>query len=114
VQQHLNGLLIVNGKTVEVTNNTSISGSNAGDQSISIAGGEITANASTGVLSATINNGAITTNKLSNANVTYEKIQNVGAGKLLGSKNTTDASVGEISIGSGLSLSTDGNYLQQD
>ena len=104
----LNGSLTVNGKIVEVTNNTSISGSNTGDQSISIAGGEITANASTGVLSATINNGAITTSKLSNANVTYEKIQNVGAGKLLGNKNTNDATVGEISIGSGLNLSTDG------
>jgi hypothetical protein len=104
----LNGSLNVNGKTISVTDNTSISGSNTGDQSISIGGGEITANASTGVLSATINNGAITTNKILNENVTFEKIQNIGAGKLLGNKNNATASVGEITVGSGLNLSNDG------
>jgi hypothetical protein len=104
---NLNGNLNVKGKSITVNDNAIISGSNTGDQSISITG-DITANASTGVLSATINNESVTTNKLANASVTYSKIQNVGAGKLLGNKNTSDASVGEISIGSGLNLDIDG------
>jgi len=76
---------------------STLSGSNTGDQTITLTG-DVTGSG-TGSFASTIANGA----------VTYAKIQNVTAGKLLGSTNASAASPGEITVGSGLSLS--GNTL---
>jgi hypothetical protein len=74
-----------------VLSNTS--GVNTGDQTITLTG-DVTGTG-TGTFTSTIANSA----------VTYAKMQNVTAGKLLGSTNTSAAAPGEVTIGSGLSLS---------
>jgi hypothetical protein len=75
---------------------TTLSGSNTGDQTITLTG-DVTGGG-TGTFTSTIANSA----------VTYAKIQNVGANKLLGSTNSSASSApGEVTIGSGLIL-TDG------
>jgi hypothetical protein len=68
-------------------------GTNTGDQTITLMG-DVTGTG-TGTFTSTIANSA----------VTYAKMQNVTAGKLLGSTNTSAAAPGEVTIGSGLSLS---------
>jgi hypothetical protein len=74
-----------------VLSNTS--GTNTGDQTITLTG-DVTGTG-TGTFSSTIANSA----------VTYAKMQNVGANKLVGSTNSTSAAVaGEVTIGTGLSL----------
>jgi hypothetical protein len=74
-----------------VLSNTS--GVNTGDQTITLTG-DVTGTG-TGTFTSTIANSA----------VTYAKMQNVGANKLVGSINSTSAAVaGEVSIGTGLSL----------
>jgi hypothetical protein len=77
-----------------VLSNTS--GVNTGDQTITLTG-DVTGTG-TGTFTSTIANSA----------VTYAKMQNVTAGKLLGSTNSSAAAPGEVTIGSGLSL-TNGN-----
>jgi hypothetical protein len=77
-----------------VLSNTS--GTNTGDQTITLTG-DVTGTG-TGTFTSTIANSA----------VTYAKMQNITAGKLLGSTNTSAAAPGEVTIGSGLSL-TNGN-----
>lgn len=47
----------------------------------------------------------LATADIANAAVTYAKIQNVGAGKLLGNSTGSPATAEEVSIGSGLVLS---------
>ena len=74
-----------------VLSNTS--GVNTGDQTITLTG-DVTGTG-TGTFTSTIANSA----------VTYAKMQNVTAGKLLGSISASDASPGAVAIGSGLSLS---------
>ena len=74
-----------------VLSNTS--GVNTGDQTI-ILTGDVTGTG-TGTFTSTI----------ANAAVTYAKMQNVTAGKLLGSISASDAAPGAVAIGSGLSLS---------
>jgi len=56
----------------------------------------------------TINAGVITTTDLSNAAVTYAKMQNITTNKLLGSVSASSAAPGEVTIGSGLALSASG------
>ena len=58
---------------------------------------------SSGVFSLLSN--AITTSKIINTAVTYAKIQNVGAGKLIGNPTGTSAVAEEISLGSGITFS---------
>jgi len=58
-----------------------------------------------GSASATIQNNAVTTGKIANSAVTYEKIQNVTSGRILGRSTAGAGVVEEISIGTGLSLS---------
>lgn len=53
-----------------------------------------------------VNDSSITTTMLANGAVTYSKIQNVTTNKLLGRSTAGSGSVEEISIGTGLSLST--------
>jgi hypothetical protein len=72
---------------------TTLSGSNTGDQTMTLTG-DVTGSG-TGTFTSTIANSA----------VTYAKIQNVGASKLLGSISASEATLGEVTIGSGLSLS---------
>ena len=73
-----------------------LSGTNTGDQTITLTG-DVTGSGK-GSFASTIANSA----------VSYAKMQNVSAGKLLGSVNATVAAPGEVTIGSGLSLSTGG------
>ncbi|MFN6387690.1 MAG: hypothetical protein ACK4X2_05180, partial [Bacteroidota bacterium] len=68
-------------------------GTNTGDQTITLTG-DVTGTG-TGTFTSTIANSA----------VTYAKMQNITAGKLLGSTNSGAAAPGEVTIGSGLSLS---------
>ena len=72
---------------------STLSGSNTGDQTITLSG-DVTGTG-TGTFSTTISNSAIT----------YNKIQNITAGKLIGSISSIDAAPGAISIGTGLNLS---------
>jgi hypothetical protein len=74
-----------------VLSNTS--GVNTGDQTITLTG-DVTGTG-TGTFTSTIANSA----------VTYAKMQNLTAGKLLGSISGSDAAPGAVAIGSGLSLS---------
>jgi hypothetical protein len=76
-------------KAVVLSNTT---GTNTGDQTITLTG-DVTGTG-TGTFTSTIANSA----------VTYAKMQNVTAGKLLGSTNTSAAAPGEVTIGTGLSL----------
>ena len=66
---------------------------NTGDQTITLTG-DVTGTG-TGTFTSTITNSA----------VTYAKMQNVTAGKLLGSISASDAAPGAVAIGSGLTLS---------
>ena len=67
--------------------------------------GDITVSSSGAVFS--IDSGAVTESKISTGAVTYAKIQNVSAtSRLLGRHSASAGSVEEISIGSGLSLSS--------
>jgi hypothetical protein len=89
------------------------SGTNTGDQTITLTGavtGTGTGNFATtlttnAVGSTNITDGAVATADLANASVTYAKMQNVTAGKLLGSTSESAAAPGEITIGTGLTLS---------
>jgi hypothetical protein len=74
-----------------VLSNTS--GTNTGDQTITLTG-DVTGTG-TGTFTSTIANSA----------VTYAKMQNINSGKLLGSTFSSAAAPGEVTIGSGLSLS---------
>lgn len=82
---------------------SNLSGTNTGNQTITLTG-DVTGSG-TGSFSATIANNAVTTAKIINNAVTYAKIQAISAtSKLLGSSSTTTP-VQEITVGSGLSLS---------
>jgi hypothetical protein len=83
--------LFVTALQAGVLSNTS--GINTGDQTISLTG-DITASGSKGELNATINNGA----------VTYAKLQNVKASRLLGNPTSSDSKASEIILGTGLSF----------
>ena len=56
-----------------------------------------------GVLS--LNNNAVITSDITDKDVTYAKIQDVGASKLLGNSSGSAGSVGEIGMGNGLTFS---------
>ena len=73
------------------------SGINTGDQTITLTG-DVTGTG-TGTFTTTI----------ANASVSYAKMQNISGGKILGSINATPAAPGEITVGSGLTLT--GNTL---
>jgi hypothetical protein len=60
------------------------------------------------VTTAKIANNAIVTSKITDASVTYAKMQNITTGTLFGSVSSTAAAPGEVTIGSGLSLSSTG------
>ncbi|RVU26897.1 hypothetical protein EOJ36_02565 [Sandaracinomonas limnophila] len=92
-------------KTLTVTDNATVSGTtsgtNTGDQTITLTGD--VAGSGTGSFATTIQNNAITTAKISDANVTYAKIQNVsGADKVLGRVSNGAGTIEEIATtGSG-------------
>ena len=78
-------------------------GSNVGAE-VTVSGDVAMTNA--GVV--TINAGVITTTDVANSAVTYAKMQNITSGRLLGSISASSAAPGEVTIGSGLTLSTSG------
>ena len=92
---------------------STLSGLNTGDQTITLTGAVTgsgtgsfaTTLASSVVGSTNITDGAVATVDLANASVTYSKMQNVTAGTLLGSTSASAAAPGEITIGTGLTLS---------
>ncbi len=53
----------------------------------------------------TISANAITASKILNSSITYSKLQNIGANKLIGNSTNSSASAQEVSLGSGLSFS---------
>ena len=67
--------------------------------------GDVTAGPGTGSQAATIAANAVTTTKINNAAVTYAKVQNVGASKLLGNATGAPAAAAEITLGANLSFS---------
>jgi hypothetical protein len=77
-----------------------------GNQTITLSG-DLSGSGTTSI-SATISNNAVTTAKILNSNVTYAKIQDVTSKRLLGRAATSNGVVGEISIGSNLTLSDAG------
>jgi hypothetical protein len=89
-------LTIADGKTLSATNNATVSGTNTGDQTIILTGA--VTGSGTGSFATT----------LADAAVTYAKIQNITAGKLLGSTSASAVAPGEVTIGTGLSLSPTG------
>lgn len=69
---------------------------------------------SSGSLSTTIANNAVTTAKINAAAVTYAKIQDVAANRLLGNPTGSAAAPSEIALGTGLSFSSNtlvGSYV---
>ncbi len=82
----------INTYAVTATNTATISRTNTGDQTITLTG-DVTGTG-TGSFAATIG-----VNK-----VTYAKMQQISATKLLGSTTGSTADIGEITVGSGLSL----------
>jgi hypothetical protein len=92
---------------------SNLSGTNTGDQTITLSSdvsgsgtGAITTTINTGAVnSAKIADGSIATIDLGNSQVTYGKIQNVAATRLLGNPTGTAAAPSEISLGTGLSFS---------
>ena len=99
-------LTIADGKTLSATNNATVSGTNTGDQTITLTGA--VTGSGTGSFETTLADAAVTSGKIAGSAVTYAKIQNITAGKLLGSTNNSAAAPGEVTIGTGLSLSSSG------
>ena len=92
--------------TLAVSGTTSVSGTNTGDQTITLTG-DVTGSG-TGSFAATIASNAVTTSKLDAEAVTYAKIQPLAAAStLLGRGTTGGTSVREIGIGAGLTMSGD-------
>jgi len=60
----------------------------------------------TGIIN--INAGVITTTDIASSAITYAKLQNITTGKLLGSVSASAVAPGEVTIGSGLALSSTG------
>lgn len=89
------------GATGAVTG-SNLSGSNTGDQTITLTG-PITGSG-TNSFTTNITANAITTTTINAAAVTYAKIQNVNAARLLGNPSASVAATSEIPLGSGLSF----------
>jgi len=102
--------------STEKTKLAAIIGTNTGDQTITLTGA--VTGAGTGSFATTLADGVVTTSKIADgavvtadiagSAVTYAKIQNITAGKLLGSTSASAAAPGEVSIGTGLTLSSTG------
>lgn len=84
------------------------SGTNTGDQTITLTG-DVTGTG-TGSFAATIANLAVTTAKVANDAITYAKLQNVVANRLLGREPGADGDAQELQLGSNLVIS--GGALQ--
>jgi len=98
-------------KTLTVSSDATVSGTNTGDQT------NITGNAATASTASTVTTNANMTGDvtsvgnattIANNAVNYGKMQTVTASRLLGNPLASTATPSEISIGSGLSLSTGG------
>jgi hypothetical protein len=94
----IGGDLTVNGNIAA----TNLSGTNTGDQTITISGD--VQGAGTGAITATIPSNTITTGKIADSNVTYQKIQNEAATSLLGNPTASPAAPSEVTLDSTLSF----------
>lgn len=72
---------------------------------LSVSGSPVT---SSGNITLNINNSAVTTTKLANEAVTYAKFQNINAQRLLGRFSALSGTMQEITVGSGLNLTSGG------
>jgi hypothetical protein len=98
------------GASVSGTHSGTSSGSNTGDQAIALTG-PITGTWSAGSIATTIAANAVTTTHITDANVTYAKIQNVNVSKVLG--RASGGGVGppeELNVTNGLTVN--GNTLE--
>lgn len=99
------GALTLTGGVLTNTSPTATGGGASGTWGISISGNAATASsASTASLASAVSAGAITTASLATGAVTYAKIQNVTAARLLGNPTGSAAAPSEISLGTGLSF----------
>lgn len=84
----------------------SLTGTNSGDQTITLTGDVTSGAMTTGSFATTIAANAVTTTKILDSNITYAKIQNVSAtNRLLGRSTAGAGIIEEITVGIGLSLS---------
>jgi len=83
---------------------TNLSGTNTGDQTITLTG-DVTGSG-TGSFATIIANNAITTSKIADNQVTYSKIQTISANRLMGNSTGSTANVAEIPLNSTLEFST--------
>ena len=97
--------LSISGQTI-TTNAINLSGSNVSGTLAAARFPAITGDIAiaAGTLSSTIADNAITSSKIANGNVTFSKIQNIAAKKLIGNKSNAAGVLSEIELGNGLSL----------
>ncbi len=91
--------LSFSGGSLVATNSGTVTSVAIGSTDLSISGSPIT---SSGTITLNINNNAVTTVKVLDANITYAKIQDVTAQRLVGRHAGTNGVMQEITLGSGL------------
>jgi hypothetical protein len=79
-----------------------VTGALAGNQTITL-GGDLSGSGTTSITATLVANSVVTTD-ITNANVTYAKIQNVAASRVLGNPTGSPAAPSEISLGTGLAF----------
>lgn len=98
----------LNGVTSSIQ--TQLNGKQATGNYITALTGDVTASGP-GSAAATIANNAVTTPKIADDQVTFDKFQNITSGKILGRYSVTDGNIEYITVGSGLSLNTSTGIL---
>jgi len=96
---------IEGGKTLNISNDANISGTNTGDQTITLTGA--VTGSGKGSFATTLSDNVVTNSKVLASAITYDKIQNIPTNTLMGSINGSDAAPGAVSLvqGSGVTIS---------